>query len=249
MRGTYLASVWLHILAAMTWIGGMIVFVTAVMPYFRRRPDAEKSAFLDWFGPRFRRLSWISLAILAVTGAFNLYTRGVRLDDLSRGSWWMTGFGQAFGAKLVLVVFAVAASAAHERLTASRARWLGRSLLLLGLAIVFMAVMMVRSFGASGATAVASAEVQGDEWFRQSGCTACHSVGVYGIRNLAATGPDLSLAVEDVPRRFGRSLDDFLQAPSGTMAMVLSHRIRMTPEERLVAIDKLQEAHRKRSTP
>ena len=51
MRVVYLASVWLHIVAAMTWIGGMVVFVAAVMPYFRQRPEEERARFLDWFDP------------------------------------------------------------------------------------------------------------------------------------------------------------------------------------------------------
>lgn len=95
------------------------------------------------------------------------------------------------------------------------------------------------------AQAVAPAHVPGGEWFVQTGCTACHSVSAYRIFNLAAVGPDLSLAVEDAPRRFGVSLDEFLRAPTGTMAMVLSSRIPMNDEERTVAIDKLKEAYRK----
>ena len=91
---------------------------------------------------------------------------------------------------------------------------------------------------------VAAADVQGGEWFEQTGCTACHSIAVYGIRNLASTAPDLSVAVEDVPRRFGRTLDDFLQAPTGTMAMVLSSRIPLTPDQRALAIEKLKDAYR-----
>jgi cytochrome c5 len=91
----------------------------------------------------------------------------------------------------------------------------------------------------------APAHVQGGDWFVQSGCTSCHSMSVYGIRNFAATAPDLSVAVEDVPRRFGRTLDDFLQAPTGTMAMVLSGRITLTSEDRALAIEKLKEAYRK----
>jgi hypothetical protein len=91
---------------------------------------------------------------------------------------------------------------------------------------------------------VAAADVQGGEWFEQTGCTTCHSITVYGIRNLAATAPDLSVAVEDVPRRFGRTLDDFLQAPTGTMAMVLSSRIPLTPDQRALAIEKLKDAYR-----
>ena len=83
------------------------------------------------------------------------------------------------------------------------------------------------------------------EWFKQKGCTDCHSLSVYRLFNLTAQGPDLSEAVEDVPRRFGRPLEDFLHAPSGTMAMVLSSRIPLTREERDVAIGKLHEAYRK----
>lgn len=93
---------------------------------------------------------------------------------------------------------------------------------------------------------VAPAHVPGGEWFVQTGCTKCHSVSVYGIHTLASTAPDLSIAVEDVPRRFGRSLDDFFKSPSGTMDLVLSTAIPMTPDERLLAIDKLKEAYRRR---
>ena len=93
---------------------------------------------------------------------------------------------------------------------------------------------------------VAPAHVPGGEWFVQTGCTKCHSVSVYGIHNLASTAPDLSIAVEDVPRRFGRSLDEFFKSPSGTMDLVLSTAIPMTPDERLVAIDKLKDAYRRR---
>lgn len=93
--------------------------------------------------------------------------------------------------------------------------------------------------------AVAGPEVQGVEWFRQTGCTACHSLSVYNEWNLAAAGPDLSLAVEDVPHRFGMPLDDFFRAPSGTMAMVLSTRIPLTPDQRESAINKLKAAYRK----
>lgn len=90
----------------------------------------------------------------------------------------------------------------------------------------------------------APAHVQGGNWFKQTGCTDCHSIAAYRIFNLAAVGPDLSDALEDVPRRFGRSLDEFLQAPSGTMSMVLSTRIPLTPEQRALAGEKLKEAYR-----
>lgn len=145
MRGLYLVSVWMHVLAAMTWVGGMMVFVTAVMPYFRRQPAAARAAFLDWFGPRFRVVSWACFAILVATGTFNLWARGVGLDDFLRPEWRSTGFGQLLLVKLALVTAVMGLSAAHERLNVRSARWVGRSLLLVGLAIVAAAVMMVRA--------------------------------------------------------------------------------------------------------
>jgi hypothetical protein len=147
MRALYLASVWLHVAAAMTWVGGMVTFAAAVMPY----------------------------------------AGGVVAAALSAGC-------------------------------APRV---------------------------AEAQTVAPVQVQGGEWFVQTGCTACHSMAVYRIFNLAAVGPDLSLAVEDAPKRFGVSLDEFLRAPTGTMAMVLSSRIPMSDEQRTVAIEKLKEAYRK----
>ena len=79
-------------------------------------------------------------------------------------------------------------------------------------------------------------------WFVSTGCFVCHSISVFGVRSAAQIGPDLSNAVEDVQSRFGRTLDDFLAAPTGTMAVVLSRQIILTPEQRQTAIQKLREA-------
>jgi putative copper resistance protein D len=146
MRGVYLASVWLHVLAAMTWLGGMVVFVAAVIPYFRRQPAAIKTEFLDWFGRRFRLVSWTCFAVLAVTGTFNLWARGVRLADFARPEWHATAFGQIVLLKLTLVAAAVLLTIVHERTAAAAsARWVGRGLLLVGLAVVAAAVLLVRT--------------------------------------------------------------------------------------------------------
>ena len=146
MRGVYLASVCLHVLAAATWIGGMVVFVTALMPYFRNQDERVRAAFVDAFGRRFRVITWVCFGVLAVTGTFNLWARGVLPGDLLRPEWRATSFGQLLLAKLAVVTIAVTLTALHER-TASRqfARWLGRGLLLVGVVIVVVAVMLVRA--------------------------------------------------------------------------------------------------------
>lgn len=79
-------------------------------------------------------------------------------------------------------------------------------------------------------------------WFVQTGCFVCHSVSVFGVRSPAQIGPDLSTAVEDVQSRFGVTIDAFLANPTGTMSVVLSRQIILSPEQKAVAIQKLREA-------
>lgn len=79
-------------------------------------------------------------------------------------------------------------------------------------------------------------------FFVKKNCFACHSVSTLGIDAAAQIGPDLALAVQDVQSRFGRTLDDFLMKPTGTMDVVLSTMIILTPEERREAIEKLRYA-------
>jgi cbb3-type cytochrome oxidase cytochrome c subunit len=79
-------------------------------------------------------------------------------------------------------------------------------------------------------------------WFVKTGCFVCHSIQALGVKSPAQIGPDLSNAVEDVQSRFGRTVDDFLREPTGTMSVVLSRQIILTPEEKAIAVGKLREA-------
>lgn len=83
------------------------------------------------------------------------------------------------------------------------------------------------------------------KFFVEKTCFICHDVSSLGIESAAKIGPDLALAVEDAPRRFGRTVDDFLMNPSGTMAVVLSKQIQLSPEERREAIRLLKIAYEK----
>ena len=146
MRWIYLTSVWLHVLAAMTWVGGMVTFVVVVMPFFRQHDETVRSAFFHDFGSRFRKVAWGCFAILAITGTFNLWMRGVRPADFLRPEWRSSSFGLLILIKLSLVLAAVVISGLHERATSRwRARWLGRLTLVVGLVIVAVGVMLVRS--------------------------------------------------------------------------------------------------------
>lgn len=83
-------------------------------------------------------------------------------------------------------------------------------------------------------------------FFVKKGCFVCHSVESLGIQSATKIGPDLSEAVSDVQSRFGRTLDDFLKNPTGTMAVVLATQIQLTEEEKKEAIEKLKVAYQKK---
>lgn len=83
-------------------------------------------------------------------------------------------------------------------------------------------------------------------FFVKKGCFACHSVTAFDIKSASDIGPDLSFAVSDVQSRFGKTLEDFLASPTGTMAVVLSTQIQLTDEERQEAVAKLKIAYEKK---
>ena len=80
-------------------------------------------------------------------------------------------------------------------------------------------------------------------FFVKKTCFICHDISTLGVESATKIGPDLANAAADVQARFGRTLDDFLNAPTGTMSVVLSTQIHLTAEERAEAIQKLKEAY------
>lgn len=81
------------------------------------------------------------------------------------------------------------------------------------------------------------------EIFLHKGCPQCHSISTFGIKSPTDVGPDLAKAYTDVQTRFGVQLNEFLNAPTGTMQMVLGSMIKLTPSERDSIIHILSELH------
>jgi mono/diheme cytochrome c family protein len=79
-------------------------------------------------------------------------------------------------------------------------------------------------------------------WFVATGCSACHGVVALGVKSASQIGPDLSPAVDEVRNRFGQSVEDFLAAPTGTMAVVLSRQIILGREQKAAAVEQLHRA-------
>lgn len=145
MRAFYLVMVWLHVVAATIWIGGMAICATAVMPVVRSLAEPVRARFLYDFIGYFRRVMWWSLGVLAVTGTLMLWLRGVQFADVLNPEWRASSWGRLAMLKIALVLTTAVIALVHERVRALwLARWLGRVTLALGIVIVAIAVLLVR---------------------------------------------------------------------------------------------------------
>lgn len=66
---------WLHLLATVTWLGGLVMLVLVAWPEIRRSMtvgSSEKEMLLASIENRFRTLSNISLVVLLVTGLIQM---------------------------------------------------------------------------------------------------------------------------------------------------------------------------------
>ena len=68
--------------------------------------------------------------------------------------------------------------------------------------------------------------------FLVKGCPQCHSISALHVTSPTNAGPDLTVAPTDVQSRFNTTLEKFLHEPTGTMQIVLSSMITLTPAER-----------------
>lgn len=99
---------WIHLLAVIAWIGGLLFFTLVLRPVLRALPDASQPAeTLRRVGRRFRTVAWISLVTLILTGAGNILHEG--------GSARIaTAWGAVLMLKLLLVAVAVGLTLVHD---------------------------------------------------------------------------------------------------------------------------------------
>lgn len=164
MHTLYLLSVWIHVLAATVWVGGMLFLVLVVVPWLRTGPRTDAATLLRETGARFRNVSFVCFALLLLTGSFNLWMRGIRLSYFGRSEWLLSPFGKLVLAKLGVFLLVLLVSVIHDfvvgpqatkaiaadprspetALARRRAALLGRINTLLALTIVAVGVMLVR---------------------------------------------------------------------------------------------------------
>ncbi len=64
---------WIHLVAAITLIGGLLFSQVVLTPVVRKTPSDSKSReIIRLAGRRFRTIAWVSLIILILTGAYQM---------------------------------------------------------------------------------------------------------------------------------------------------------------------------------
>ena len=153
--------VWLHLLAAVAWIGGMLFLSLVLVPVFKREgPAGERRALFQTLALRFQMVAWGSILTLVGTGSILLVSR---VGSLAEPAGWPF----VLKLKLALVALLIVVTAVHdfwlgplagqlmrgssadrsatEQMLIRLSPWVARLGLLLALVILLLAVAVVRT--------------------------------------------------------------------------------------------------------
>ena len=69
-----LITLWLHVIAAVTWVGGNLILAMVIVPHFRQNlPPVQRIQLLTQIGKRFEPIVWGCIGILFFTGIVNIF--------------------------------------------------------------------------------------------------------------------------------------------------------------------------------
>lgn len=151
----YLVSVFVHIVFAAFWIGGMLFLPLVILPGIKQHPD--RITILYKTGITFRYYGWIALAVLFTTGLLNMYLRGL---PFTWEFFTKSSYGTLVLYKILIFAGILLVSGTHDFLFGRKAleemqnsdntrlkllaRWSGRISLLLALVMAFLGVILSR---------------------------------------------------------------------------------------------------------
>ncbi|HEY0672729.1 MAG TPA: DUF4149 domain-containing protein [Longimicrobiales bacterium] len=159
----YHFNVFIHVMAALLWLGGMFFLAVVGAPVLRKLPSPElRAQMFTQIGRQFRWVGWIAITTLIITGLLNLRFRGMlSMSMLGSAELWRTPYGQALAWKLVSVTVMLIVQGIHDFIhgpaaSASapgtpealrlrkQAAWMARINAILGIIVVMAAVKLAR---------------------------------------------------------------------------------------------------------
>ena len=110
------ALVWIHLLAAVVWVGGMVFLSVVLVPVLKRDGDfARHVALFRTVAYRFRAVVWGAMGILVATGSVMAMGRSIPLTE----PWqWPT----IFVAKISMVSFLFTLTLLHDLVVGPQVR-------------------------------------------------------------------------------------------------------------------------------
>lgn len=156
----YHITVFLHVTAAIVWLGGMFAFVV-IAPLVREVGDDDaRQRMFQRLGERFRAVGWACIAVLLVTGPIQLRFRGW-WGMLGSADFWHSRLGHTLALKLAAVTVMLVVQAIHDfwlgpvagrveagtpraRALRKRAALLARINAIVGIFLVWVAVRLAR---------------------------------------------------------------------------------------------------------
>ncbi len=156
----------MHILTAVTLVGGMLFLTMTLLPVLRgSRDKAASGAIMTATAASFNRVGAVSLVVLIVTGFTNAIFKGFGMGVFS-ASFWSATYAHTMGAKLIIAlalaglglyhggksgkqVLAAMENAPDDPDTAGMRRkssFTGRISLVLSLVAVLLGIVMSRGF-------------------------------------------------------------------------------------------------------
>ena len=146
MLGWWSLLRFVHVVSAMTWVGGQVTISAMVLPVVRRVLSLEhRRPVLSGVGRRFGMFTVVAFLPLQVgTGILLAWHKGITLSSLAE-----PGYGRTLAAKLVAFALVMVAAGGHGWAMGTTRQTLARSLaiatLVGSLAIVLLATALPQS--------------------------------------------------------------------------------------------------------
>lgn len=157
----YHLVVFIHVISAMIWVGGIAFLGIIAIPSVRRLQPETRSQLVGELGLRFRNIGYTLLAVLIATGIIQSIANGASISNVLDGSFFDTRFGSALANKLIYFALMIGVSITHDFYIGPKsvklaqagqnvdhlrkaASWLARLTAIFALLVVLYAILLSR---------------------------------------------------------------------------------------------------------